>query len=77
VAILRLGEFEGFFTGDITPEVAEKIVVQGEIENVDYIKIPHHGSKNSLIESLLEASSPEVAVYRLEKRTLMAIPIKR
>lgn len=62
VAILRLGEFKALFTGDIPPEVAENIAEKGLVEDVDYIKVPHHGSKNGLTKSLLLAASPEVAV---------------
>ncbi|MBU0569553.1 MBL fold metallo-hydrolase, partial [Patescibacteria group bacterium] len=36
---------------------------------VEYIKIPHHGSKNGLTQELLEASNPEVAVISVGKNS--------
>jgi len=40
------------FTGDIPPEVADELAQQ--VGTVNYIKIPHHGSKNGLTQNLLE-----------------------
>jgi competence protein ComEC len=62
VAILRYGEFDALLTGDIGPDVTDKILASGLIGEVEYIKIPHHGSKNGLTQNLLDATSPEVAV---------------
>ena len=70
VAILRLGEFEALLTGDVGPEVsdmiAETLVVSGR-RTIEYIKTPHHGSKNGLTKKLLEASMPEIAVISVGK----------
>ncbi|MGB6881952.1 MAG: MBL fold metallo-hydrolase, partial [Microgenomates group bacterium] len=41
VANLRLGEFEALLTGDIGPEVIDKVLKTGEIRDVEYIKVPH------------------------------------
>ena len=65
VLILRLGEFDALFTGDIGPaisnSIAETIKVKG-IKDVEYIKIPHHGSKNGVTKKLIDAVEPEIAV---------------
>jgi competence protein ComEC len=65
VLILSYKEFDALFTGDIGPVisnmVAEEITKKGK-RNIEYIKVPHHGSKNGLTENLLEAISPKVAV---------------
>ena len=37
--------------------------------DVDYIKVPHHGSKNGLTESLLNAVEPELAVISVGKNS--------
>ena len=62
VAKLSLGEFDALLTGDIGPSVTREILEKVEIGDVEYIKIPHHGSKNGLIRELLEETKPEVAV---------------
>jgi competence protein ComEC len=67
VANLRLGEFDALLTGDIGPKVINDVLVTGKIKDIDYIKIPHHGSKNGLTKELLEASVPEIAVISVGK----------
>jgi len=70
VAILSFGEFEALLTGDIGPDVMDEVIEQlalSGVEQVEYIKIPHHGSKNGLTKELLEASMPEVAVISVGK----------
>lgn len=76
VAVLRLENFRALFIGDIVPDVAEKMVFQGLVEDVDYIKAPHHGSKNGLTKSLLEASSPGVVVISVGERNAYGHPHK-
>lgn len=62
VAILRLGKFEALLTGDLGPEVGEKLVGDLLVRPVEYLKVPHHGSRNGLTQDLLEKISPQVAV---------------
>lgn len=62
VAILRLNEFEALLTGDIDRKVTEEILKTGLVREVDYIKVPHHGSKNGLSEKLLVKTNSKVAV---------------
>lgn len=62
VTLVKANDFEGLFTGDIGPEITPLILQQDEIEDVDLIKVPHHGSKNGLIKDLLVASKPEAAI---------------
>ena len=69
VARLSLGEFDALFTGDATPEVLDELVKSGKISDVEYITIPHHGSKNGLTQDLLEMSSPEVSVISVGKNS--------
>jgi len=67
VTNLRLGEFDALLTGDIGPKVTNDVLATGKIRDIDYIKIPHHGSKNGLTKELLEASVPEIAVISVGK----------
>jgi competence protein ComEC len=46
VANLRLGDFDALLTGDIGPQVISEIIQTGKVRDVEYIKVPHHGSKN-------------------------------
>lgn len=70
VAILTLGEFDALLTGDIGPklsdQIAEQLVVSGS-RTIEYLKVPHHGSKNGLSKDLLDISSPVIAVISAGK----------
>jgi competence protein ComEC len=76
VAILRYGDFDALLTGDIGPTVTDEILAIGLLEDVDYIKIPHHGSKNGLTENLLKVTSPEIAVISAGKDNSYGHPHK-
>ena len=69
VANLRLGEFNALLTGDIGPKIIGEIIQTGKVGEVEYIKIPHHGSKNGLTKELLDVASPEVAVISVGKNS--------
>lgn len=70
VAILTLGEFDALLTGDIGPAisniVAEKLISSAPRE-IEYLKVPHHGSKNGISRELLVVSDPEIAVISAGK----------
>lgn len=67
VTQLRFGEFDALLTGDIGPKVIDEIINQGNLEDVDIIKVPHHGSKNGLTKELLDITKPEVALISVGK----------
>lgn len=62
VSILSYGVFDALLTGDIGPKITDEIISGGYIKRVEYLKVPHHGSKNGLTQKLLEVTSPEIAV---------------
>jgi competence protein ComEC len=62
VAILSFKNFDALLTGDIGPTVTDDLIGTGMVRDIEFLKVPHHGSKNGLTQSLLDASIPEVAV---------------
>ena len=74
VAILSFGEFDALFTGDLTPDVIPEVIAGGELKDVDFIKVPHHGSKNGLTQELIEATTPEAAVISVGKNNRFGHP---
>jgi len=74
VAILSLGDFDALLTGDVGPEIIPEIIAAGEIKDIEYIKVPHHGSKNGLTKQMLDATSPEVAVISSGKNNSYGHP---
>jgi competence protein ComEC len=69
VANLRLGEFDALLTGDIGLKVVSEIIRTGKVRDVEYIKVPHHGSKNGLTKELLDVATPEIAVISVGKNS--------
>lgn len=53
-------EFKALFTGDIGEKTEEKLLP--ELEDVDFLKVGHHGSKHSTCEEFLKVIRPEIAV---------------
>lgn len=55
-------DFKGLFTGDIGTQTEEKLLQKGLLEDVDLLKVGHHGSKYSTGEGFLKKIKPELAV---------------
>ena len=59
------------FTGDAGKEVLKRIALQlkenSEILKSEFLKIPHHGSKNSLSPEFIKLADPRVAVISVGK----------
>ena len=71
---LRYGEFDALFTGDIEPGAIDEVIQTGKIYDIDYLKVPHHGSRNGLSYELLEISNPELAVISSGKNNRYGHP---
>ncbi|BCX15064.1 MAG: metallo beta-lactamase superfamily lipoprotein [Patescibacteria group bacterium] len=74
--ILSFGEFDAWLSGDTTPAISDEVKTSLEtalptLEDglVEYIKVPHHGSKNGLTQDLLELLKPKVAVISVGKNS--------
>ena len=55
-------DFKGLFTGDIGADTEKKLLAAGGLEDVDCLKVGHHGSRYSTTEAFLEKIKPEVAI---------------
>jgi competence protein ComEC len=58
---MTIGTTKILFTGDISPS-SEQIILENALSTIAILKVPHHGSKNGLIEPFLQAVSPKIAV---------------
>ncbi|OGM19320.1 hypothetical protein A2955_05090 [Candidatus Woesebacteria bacterium RIFCSPLOWO2_01_FULL_37_19] len=74
VAIMSFKGFDALLTGDISPDQENQIITAGLAKDVNYIKVPHHGSKNGLTKQMLDATSPEVAVISSGKNNSYGHP---
>lgn len=69
---LRFGKFLALFPGDIGKEASDELAET--VGPVNYIKIPHHGSKNGATDNLLKATMPKVAVISVAKKNPWGFP---
>ncbi len=76
VNLVKFGSFKAIFTGDIEDAISDQLSVNSKIQTVDYIKVPHHGSKNGLSENLLQALMPKIAVISLGAKNSYGHPHK-
>jgi competence protein ComEC len=80
--LLDYKNFEALFTGDIDKEIsddiAEMLVGDPDIEDgvIEYLKVPHHGSKNGLSQNLLNVMHPVVSVVSNSKNNSYGHPHK-
>ena len=67
VFLLKAFKKEILFTGDIEEKSEDDIVKNTKSRSVDIIKVPHHGSKTSSKQELIDHFNPRVAVIQLGK----------
>lgn len=65
VAEMRYGKFRGLFTGD-TGEEQERELLE-ELGAYTFLKVAHHGSKNSTCEEFLKRVAPRISVISVAR----------
>lgn len=68
--VLRAKYPEGTFllTGDASKKVFYRLLEEGNDIRADYLKVPHHGSKENLDEQILSEIEPRVAIISHDNR---------
>ena len=80
VLALRYRDFDALFTGDIGPKVSDQLAGALALNRApgsgswEYLKVPHHGSKNGLTRELLTAIQPQIAVISAGKENRWGHP---
>ena len=62
VAKLVYGDVSFMFTGDVEASGEEQLLASGVRLNANVLKVAHHGSRTSTIQSFLDATAPDIAV---------------
>nr|WP_289628180.1 DNA internalization-related competence protein ComEC/Rec2 [Listeria ilorinensis] len=62
VLYAELDQKRWLFTGDLEAAGEKGLLEQGMIQDVDIMKVGHHGSKTSTTNTWLQATNPEIAV---------------
>lgn len=60
--VLTYKNLDILLTGDLGPEESDQLVDSGQIQDIEILKVQHHGSKNGLSQNFLNASRPEMAL---------------
>lgn len=55
-------ELLGLLTGDAEQDETGAVIAAGDVGDIDFLKVGHHGSEVSLTSEQAEALAPEVAV---------------
>lgn len=67
---LTYNQFNALLTGDAGQDVQQEMRNKGlSLSNVEILKVPHHGSKTSLLLSFLEQIKPQLAVISVGKNS--------
>lgn len=62
VTYLEYKDVNFMFTGDIEADAEKDMVTQNLVTDVDFMTVPHHGSKGSSTEEFLAKAKPEYAI---------------
>ena len=72
VASLSFGSFKFLFTGDAGSELLDSLATtlsENGINSINYIKIPHHGSRNSISEKVYDLVEGGIATISVGKNS--------
>ena len=72
--------FTMLYTGDISSEVEQVLIndsqIKDKLKNIDYLSVPHHGSKYSSSEQFINTVNPTVSVISSGKNNSYGHPHK-
>lgn len=63
VLSLSYGENDFLFMGDAEKEAEASMLAAGVVQDIDVLKVGHHGSKTASSSNFLNAAKPEIAIY--------------
>lgn len=71
---LSLGNFDALLTGDIDAKSLDIPALSASIGALEYLKVPHHGSRNGLTKELLDVVNPKIAVISVGRNNRYGHP---
>jgi len=73
---IRFGDRNILFTGDIEREAEHELLRSPERLKADVVKVPHHGSRTSSTQSLVNTTNADYAIISVGKRSIFGHPHK-
>lgn len=74
VVFMRVNKYKALFTGDLGKDILLEIVREEKIKDIDFLKVPHHGSKNNLDERIIGILRPKVAAISVGRNNSYGHP---
>lgn len=74
---LIYGEQEYLFMGDSEKEVENKLLDSEKLEDIDVLKVGHHGSDSSSTEKFVNKVLPEVSIISVKEETYKVCQTKK
>ncbi len=71
---LEYGTQKYLFMGDAEKEVESKLLKEGILEDVDVLKVGHHGSNTSSTEDFINKTSPEISIISVKEGSYNNVP---
>ena len=71
---MTYGNFKALFTGDIGEGTENELLTDGQLEDVDVLKVAHHGSRFSSSDLFLKAVHAETAVISCSENNTYGHP---
>lgn len=66
---LKYQDFDAVLTGDITSQEEKQIIKDYDFENIELLKVAHHGSKYSSSDEFLQVVNPNIAIISVGKNS--------
>lgn len=71
---LTSGSFQGLLTGDLEGVGEEAVESSGLLTECDYLKVAHHGSRNSTSAAFLDRVQPEICIISAPENSIYGHP---
>ena len=71
---VQYGEFLGLLTGDMGEKTEKELLKENVLQDVDFLKVGHHGSRYSTCQEFLEKIKPEYCVISCSENNTYGHP---
>ena len=71
---LKFGEHSILLTGDIEKLAERALLESNQVLNATVVKVPHHGSKTSSTDDFVRATSPQLAIISVGRKSMFGHP---
>lgn len=74
VFLLTYEDFNILFTGDVTGDIEATLISENRLQDVDVLKVAHHGSKTSTTDVWIDTIQPEITLISVGRKNRYGHP---